>query len=100
MIVQSDCNLLQAIKAFYSAPKSLRDWMTLIQQCIDKVCQSNCDPQYAVYLLSAIMQVGQPTDDYKNDPEGKPEGKLSKAMKGGAKLVSRMSKMLLTNAGK
>lgn len=44
-------------------------------------------------------QVGQPTDDYKNDPEGKPEGKLSKVMKGGAKLASKVTLMIMKNAG-
>lgn len=50
-------------------------------------------------MCISLSQVGQPTDDYKNDPEGKPEGTLSKVMKGGAKLASKVTKLVMKNAG-
>lgn len=50
-----------------------------------------------MYVSNA--QVGQPTEDYSADPEGKKEGRLSKCMKRGAKLASKVTKMIVKNAG-
>ena len=50
-----------------------------------------------MYILN--LQVGHPNDDYKNDPEGKPEGTVSKLVKGGAKLAAKVTKLVVKNAG-
>ena len=36
------------------------------------------------------FQVGKPNDDWKNDPEGVPEGAVSKAVRGASKLASQV----------
>ena len=52
----------------------------------------------SVYMLS-LSQIGKPTDDYSNDPEGKPEGKMSKAVRGGAKMASKVTKKFAKDSG-
>ena len=37
------------------------------------------------------VQVGKPTDDWKNDPEGIPEGAVSKAVRGATKLATQVN---------
>ena len=43
------------------------------------------------YYYSAITQVGKPTDDWKNDPEGGPESAVSRAVRGATKFASQVS---------
>ena len=45
------------------------------------------------------MQVGKPSDDYKSDPEGKPESTVSKAVRGGAKLAAQVTKLVVKESG-
>lgn len=45
------------------------------------------------------MQEGQPTGDYSNDAEGKPEGKVSKAVRGGAKMAAKVTKKFVKDSG-
>ena len=45
-----------------------------------------------VSVLYIVVQVGKPTDDWKNDPEGIPEAALSKAVRGATKFASQVSK--------
>lgn len=49
--------------------------------------------------LSLYIQVGKPSDDYRNDPEGKPESAISKAVRGGAKLAARVTKFVMRDSG-
>ena len=51
------------------------------------------------HYVCFVSKVGQPTDDFENDPEGKKEGQFSKCMKRGAKLASKVTKMVVKNAG-
>ncbi len=46
-----------------------------------------------------MQQDGQPTHDYSNDSEGKPEGKMSKAVRGGAKMASKVTKKFVKDSG-
>ena len=42
------------------------------------------------FMCPVILQVGKPTDDWKNDPEGIPEGAVSKAVRGATKLATQV----------
>lgn len=46
------------------------------------------------------LQVGKPTSDYENDSEGKPESKVSKVVRGGAKMASKVTKLVVKESGK
>ena len=43
--------------------------------------------------------MGKPSDDYKNDPEGKPESAVSKAVRSGAKLAAQVTKLVVKESG-
>ena len=45
------------------------------------------------------MQIGNPTNAYDKDPEGKPEKMASKLVKQGSKLATKVSKLVIKNSG-
>lgn len=52
---------------------------------------------YGIYF--AFMQVGKPSNDWENDVEGKPEGLVSKAIRGTVKVTSKLTKSVATDSG-
>jgi len=45
------------------------------------------------------MQTGNPSNDWENDIEGKPEGRISKAIRGKAKLAAKLTKSVANDSG-
>lgn len=45
----------------------------------------------SILKVCNIRQVGKPTDDWKNDPEGVPESAMSKAVRGATKFATQVS---------
>ena len=50
-------------------------------------------------LLISCMQEGEPTDDWDNDIEGKPEGARSKIVRGAIKMAAKVSKSVAKDSG-
>jgi hypothetical protein len=59
--------------------QSVQEWVTEIQQTIEKV--------------------GKKSDDWKNDVEGKPESKASKAIRSAVQLVTKIAKKAASESG-
>ena len=45
------------------------------------------------------MQAGNPSSDWENDIEGKPEGRISKAIRGTTKLAAKLTKSVANDSG-
>ena len=51
------------------------------------------------YNVSSVEQIGKPTNDWKHDPEGKPEGVVSKAIRTTTKHAIKHGKNYIPSTG-
>ncbi len=52
-----------------------------------------------IYTAWFHIQNGKPTNDHSEDVEGKPEGKMSKVVRGGAKIAAKVTKKIVKDSG-
>ena len=50
-------------------------------------------------FVCSFLQLGQPTDDWEDDIEGKPEGPVSKIVRGAVKMVAKIAKTVAKDSG-